>query len=128
MPGAAAPVVAAAPCPGTTFGAFLVAFAEQPAFRREYTACPISYITVEDGPDGRAPRERRVPSDSVSEPLFLSAADRARDSLVVRIDRNSVGRRVFVLVEPDTGDQLEYTFERRPDGCWQLTRYDDQSR
>jgi hypothetical protein len=114
-------------CPGREFGVFLAAFAEDPALQHRFTQYPLAYVTVDDGPDEPTPVERWLPADSVTEPLFLSAADRVRDTLEMQIDSGDAGRRIVVLAKPDTDYQMTYTFARRADGCWQLTRYHDQS-
>jgi hypothetical protein len=117
----------ALPCPAREFAGFLAAFAERPRLQRQFTRFPLAYVTVEDGPDEPAAVERQVPSDSAPEPLFPSAAARARDGLAVGVDSALANRRVVRLFKPDTDAQIEYTFERQADGCWLLTRYDNQS-
>ena len=114
-------------CPATAFVDFLAAFAEQPALQPRFTRYPLAYVTVEEGANGPAPAERRLPADSIREPLLLSAAARARQGLELRIDSAEASRRRVVVGKADTDYQIEYTFARRADGCWELVRYDNQS-
>lgn len=106
---------------------FLAAFAEQPAVQRQFTRYPLAYRWIEDTDNGPEPVERAMPADSIRDPLYLSAAQRARDSVQVQIDSTRRDERVVTLFKPDTDYQMAYTFGRRRDGCWELTRYDNRS-
>jgi len=128
--GAATPPPAdlpALPCPSPKFAGFLAVFAERPDLQRRFTRFPLAYAAVEDGPDEPVTVERPVPADSAPEPLFPSAEARARSGLEVEVDSARAERRVASVFKPDTDARIEYTFERQADGCWLLTRYDDQS-
>jgi len=45
----------------------------------------------------------------------------------MRVDSSEANRRWVVLAKPGADYQMEFTFERRLDRCWELTRYEDQS-
>ena len=114
-------------CPSREFAAFLAAFSEGPLVQQRFTHDPLDYRWVEDAGRGPEPVRRSMPADSIRDTLYLSAAQRTRDGLQVHVDSAQASRRVVTLFKPDTDYQLEYTFERRADGCWELTRYDNQS-
>ncbi|HEU4632175.1 MAG TPA: hypothetical protein VFS08_20660 [Gemmatimonadaceae bacterium] len=116
-------------CPGSDFGTFLDAFAEDPTLQRRYTRLPLPVTTMDEGPDGPRPLERLLPADSIPWPVLLSAATRAAEGLELTIDSTAAGQWRVTAAKPDTDYQLEYTFMRDDErgACWYLVRYENAS-
>lgn len=124
-PDAAPRHAAAVPaCPATELSDFVVAFAEDPALQKAFTAPTVETAFVDwDAQPEPAESVEPMSRDALRFPVMPDRARQRADGLQYREIGRDGDRATIVLEVPDTDAQLRYTFRRG--ACWTLVKIVD---
>ncbi|MCC7248302.1 MAG: hypothetical protein IT473_06745 [Lysobacter sp.] len=111
-------------CPSQQLGAFVAAFAEDPALQKTFTAPTVdtAFVDMTAQPEP-AESVEALPRERLHFPVMPNRAQQQKEGLQYREISNEDGRAVVALEIPDTDAQLLYTFRR--DACWTLVKIVD---
>ncbi|MBP6749155.1 MAG: hypothetical protein KA144_05915 [Xanthomonadaceae bacterium] len=111
-------------CPSQQLGAFVAAFAEDPALQNAFTAPMVdtAFVDMNAQPEP-AESVEALPRERLHFPVMPNRAQQQKEGLQYREISNEGGRAVVALEVPDTDAQLLYTFRR--DACWTLVKIVD---
>lgn len=111
-------------CPSQELKAFIVAFAEDPALQKAFTADVVdtAFIDWNAQPEPTESSEP-LPREKLHFPVMPNRAQQSKEGLQYREISADDKSATVVLEVPDTDAQLRYTF--RHDQCWTLVKIVD---